>query len=135
MAGREGGCEGRVVWLRSRESTLNAEEPLAEPRPLDHSPPGGAAALSPSCYVKEEEAGGGIGKLPRGPSWPRAELGQEPLKISRGRVKNEGRGDGWLSAGGLWSQKSRSPKLRFVKKAHWKPGAHAQPCAPRLRVF
>lgn len=92
MAGREGGCEGRVAGLRSRESTLNAEEPLPlpEPRPPDHSPPGGAAALPPSCYVKEEEAGGGggqggrIGKLPRGPSWPRAELGQEPLKISRG---------------------------------------------------
>lgn len=78
MAGREGGCEGRVVWLRSRESTLNAEEPLAEPRPLDHSPPGGAAALSPSCYVKEEEAGGGIGKLPGGPAGQGQSWGRSP---------------------------------------------------------
>ena len=66
MAGREGGCEGRVVWLRSRESTLNAEEPLTEPRPPDHSPPGGAAALPPSCYGKAEGTGGGDRKAPQG---------------------------------------------------------------------
>ena len=50
--------------------------------------------------------------------------------------------DEWLSAGGLWSQKSRSPKLQFVKTAGSPEGVlwevlrmHQGPCEPEPQLL
>lgn len=115
VAGREEGWKGRVARLRSkRVYTKRAEElRLPAPRPLGHSPP--REVWSPyQHHVTEEEARGGWESFPGWPCWPRAELGQESLKLNRqARLKDGGGagGQGRLSAGRLWSQQSRSPKL------------------------
>ena len=36
---------------------------------------------------------------------------------------------------GVRTALSWRPQLRFLKKAHWKPGAHTQPFAPRPQSF
>ena len=78
MAGREGGCEGRVAWLRSKRVYTKCRRTAAPGAQASRPQPSRRCSRpAPSRDVKEEEAGGGMGKLGggaagQGQSWGRS---------------------------------------------------------------